>query len=257
MASLVASRLGPSASQFPVDDEKVSEIVRAMSLLQTTMQQPWCRELMTNLGFAPPSSSQEGDLANAKAGLPASARPVAPSSAAPAKPSTVAPAAAKSEKDEPKEALVPKLDAKTEPSTAEPRPAPAQAEPTVKPEVVNSSTHRAAHARLQRRMHSLANEAECPNAVKLWSGSRKEGPVPNNVIYNNAFEQIRAVPFFPTSCHSQEKQELLQKWIEHGENLAAIEVSLQVQRQQQQEIEHGRELLTINEMQSRGFSRSL
>ena len=142
---------------------------------------------MTNLGFVAPSSSHQGDLADAKAGRPASARPVGASSAlpAPAVPGTDAPAEKLAEKEEPKEAVTPKVEAtKTEPSTA------VKTEPVgvtpgdVKPEaVINSSTHRAAHARLQRRMQSLANEAECPNAVKLWSGSRKEGPLlPNNVF---------------------------------------------------------------------------
>ena len=63
---------------------------------------------------------------------------------------------------------------------------------------------------------------------------------------------------FP-SCqtHCQEKQQLLKEWVTNGENCSRIESALTVSREQRGELERGRELLTISEMQSRGFSEWL
>ena len=55
----------------------------------------------------------------------------------------------------------------------------------------------------------------------------------------------------------QEKQQLLQQWVNNGENCDKIETSLKLTRCQEGELEKGRELLTISEMKSRGFSTSL
>ena len=55
---------------------------------------------------------------------------------------------------------------------------------------------------------------------------------------------------------SQDKQELLAQWIRSGENIKVMETTLVIQRSQQGELTRGRELLTIAEMQSRGFSQS-
>ena len=55
----------------------------------------------------------------------------------------------------------------------------------------------------------------------------------------------------------QEKQELLAKWVMSGENLQAVETQLKVSRKQSGELERGKELLTIDEMKSRGFSEYL
>lgn len=55
----------------------------------------------------------------------------------------------------------------------------------------------------------------------------------------------------------QEKQQLLQQWVNNGENCEKIETSLRLTRCQEGELEKGRELLTISEMKSRGFSTSL
>lgn len=57
--------------------------------------------------------------------------------------------------------------------------------------------------------------------------------------------------------HFQDKQELLAKWVQNGENLAAVECALQLQRKQEGELEHGRELLTVSEMKAKGFSTSI
>ncbi len=55
----------------------------------------------------------------------------------------------------------------------------------------------------------------------------------------------------------QEKQQLLQQWVNNGENCDKIETQLKLTRSQEGELEKGRELLTISEMKSRGFSTSL
>ena len=55
----------------------------------------------------------------------------------------------------------------------------------------------------------------------------------------------------------QEKQQLLKEWVQKNENPEAIETSLEVSREQSGELERGKELLTISEMQQRGFSQFL
>ena len=162
-------RLGPSASQLPIDDDKVSELVKAMSLLQTSMQQPWCKDLMVKLGFTAPDLSGGQELRDAQAGHPAPARPAGSTATAPTPAAPASTPATSSPGVDPAPAVV-SADAK-----APALPASAPATPAAPAEeVINSSTHRAAHARLARRMQALG-EAECPNMVKLWSGSRKDG----------------------------------------------------------------------------------
>lgn len=145
-----------------------------MTLLQSTMQQPWCKEMMANLGFF---SKPEGELSAATAGLPASSRPSG------AKPNEV-----KNEKpdvptkvENTKVEKAEKTPAKVEDVKAEdvkPEDVKSEAAPSEPPSttgsVINSNTHRAAHARLCRKMQSMG-EAECPNMQKLWNGTRKDG----------------------------------------------------------------------------------
>ena len=59
------------------------------------------------------------------------------------------------------------------------------------------------------------------------------------------------------SAITQEKQQLLQQFVQHGENMKAIEMTLQVTKEQEGETCLKRELLTIREMKSRGFSQNL
>ena len=61
------------------------------------------------------------------------------------------------------------------PAPVDPPPAvPCPAAPTEKPQgEINSSTHRAAHARLVRKMERC-DEAKFPHMAKLWQGSRKD-----------------------------------------------------------------------------------
>ena len=94
------------------------------------------------------------------------------------------------------------------------------------PDVINSSTHRREHARLVRRMES-ADIATCPEMALLWSGNRKD------------------------------RNDLLKKWVESGENLDLCESSLTVEKSQLHEVEKNRELLTIREMIEKNFSQCL
>ena len=55
----------------------------------------------------------------------------------------------------------------------------------------------------------------------------------------------------------QEKQELLKEFVSNGENLKAVETHLTVTREESGTVEHRKELLTIAEMRSRGFSQCL
>ena len=67
--------------------------------------------------------------------------------------------------------------------------------------------------------------------------------------------QLSCIKMYPAS--TQEKQQLLQQFVQHGENMKAIEMNLQVTKEQEGETCLKRELLTIREMKSRGFSQNL
>jgi hypothetical protein len=81
--------------------------------------------------------------------------------------------------------------------------------------------------------------------------------------YANSLNQrcYRYIRLYPLGCsvsaHGQEKQQLLQQWVETGENCDAIETQLKLIRSQEGEQERCRELLTIGEMRQRGFSQPL
>ena len=55
----------------------------------------------------------------------------------------------------------------------------------------------------------------------------------------------------------QDKQQLLQQFVQHGENMKAIEMELKVTKEQEGETCIKRELLTIKEMKAKGFSQNL
>lgn len=52
----------------------------------------------------------------------------------------------------------------------------------------------------------------------------------------------------------QDKQELLRQFVMNEENLDKVETHLTVSREQEGEVEHKKELLTIAEMKRRNFS---
>lgn len=119
--------------------------------------------MMSNLGFYP---KPEGDLSAAAAGLPASSRPSGAKCTELKNEKTDVTTEAKPEKVENTKAEEnPAASVKAEVKSG---PTPSEA-----PSTINSNTHRAAHARLSRKMQSLG-EAECPNMQKLWNGTRKD-----------------------------------------------------------------------------------
>lgn len=165
-----------------LDDEKIAEVVKAVSLLQSVM--PWAQNLLNHLAPGP------SDLELAHEGKPSSARPVGPltASAVPATTSVPvsAPATSVRVTGMPAPASVPATAPPPAPATSPPTPATVPKAPAAAPEhppehppapeaagAINSSSHRAAHARLARRMASLST-GEAPNMQKLWAGSRKD-----------------------------------------------------------------------------------
>ena len=183
----------------------MSDFVKAFSFLQTALKEDWARGLMATMGFNQlvPASAE---VQSAALGLPSSSKPSPlPAAAAPvipvATPAAVTAEATPSVKmscppepvatappaPEPV-ASAPKLAASapsapgpvTAPPAREPVataptapvPDPTQPETEVAVDDVNSSTHRAAHARLTRKMAAVGEDF--PNANKLWNGSRQE-----------------------------------------------------------------------------------
>ena len=55
----------------------------------------------------------------------------------------------------------------------------------------------------------------------------------------------------------QDKQQLLQQFVQNGENMKAVEMELKVTKEQAGETCLKRELLTIKEMKAKGFSQNL
>ena len=204
-------RLGPSASQIGmVSEERASQLVGAITVLKDVLSEPWAQGLFQSMGLGVVGSHSPREIDDTRDGKPASSKPHgAPSEAMPppsvpvrkelpvAKPETNKPETNKPETNKP-ETNKPetKPDIKPEPAheptpptvdttTAEPpqatpvEPTPpstpsADARPTADANgSINSSTHRASHARLARRVQALS-EAECPNVTKLWNGTRKD-----------------------------------------------------------------------------------
>ena len=191
-------RLGPSASEAHAHNaEQLEEFVKSLSHVQHVLADPSMRSVVGALAphllqllpepgnpKAPGNLKEPADdLAKAEQGLPSSSRagqviaslgcPVPKGGPVIRRSSEAAPAPpAKLTKTGPAAA-----DASTPAIKAEPDapPAPRPDTPPVDAEV-NSSTHRAAHARLARRMEKL-DPAQFPNGAKLWSGGRKESGV--------------------------------------------------------------------------------
>ena len=164
-----------------VDDEKMTDMVKAVTFIQSMMKEPWVQNLLSSFGG--------GDRDDAEAGRPAPSRPqpaltIPPALAAPhAETPAVNPKSESTPAAPPAE--TPAVNPKSE--SMPPPPVPSKdagdggngddsASLAVQPEeVINSSTHRQAHARLGRRMQSLG-PADCPQMQQLWNGSRKDIP---------------------------------------------------------------------------------
>ena len=170
-------RLGPSASE--VHEHKLDALVKSLSHIQSVLEDPAMREVIGNLAPQLLDLNKNHEMAEAHAGKPASSNPGKRTMAPPAAPSTKS---AKT-KENKKEMNGPNDEdpAKTSPAT---KPGPTVPDETSPGETeINSSTHRAAHARLVRRMEKLP-VAEFPNMSRLWNGSRKETRyILNNVQY--------------------------------------------------------------------------
>ena len=170
-------RLGPSASEAAAlaDEEKVVRVVQSLSHIKDVVSDPNMRQLLHAL--APKLLHALGDdqeVERAKNGLPASSRlsKAATPSVRPDPPVIPAP---------PKMPPAPKKSAA--PPAKSPDPSPTSAAGSgdghggggggVGSGEINSSTHRAAHARLARRM-SGCDPVQFPQMAKLWAGTRKE-----------------------------------------------------------------------------------
>ena len=150
-------RLGPSASEAP-HNNLLSEVLKAMNVLQGAMTEPWAKQLLG--GLLPPTPTPVPSV-DPKLEMPDqnqnTPKNVAAVGGTPEVPKTDG-AVNGGEVKEPSLPSVP----------VEPKPtAPAE------PQTINSSTHRAAHARLVRRMGS-EDVIDCPNMQRLWNGSRKD-----------------------------------------------------------------------------------
>lgn len=71
------------------------------------------------------------------------------------------------------------------------------------------------------------------------------------------FPLFRSSRSFLTVLSSQERSQLLRDWLSQGENIDATETALVVSREQNTEMERGKELLTIKQMFDKGFSQFL
>lgn len=121
----------------------MNEVMKALSVLQIAMNEPWAKQLLGDVIKPPKSSNDEKNpTTTPTAGVVSSGPPETPETADPVPAAPPAP---------------------TDPPPPE---VPSQEG------VINSSTHRAAHARLTRKMNSMTTE--CPNMQKLWSGTRKD-----------------------------------------------------------------------------------
>ena len=180
MGTLYHLRIGPSASEAmrPEDVNPLDGLVKSLTYIKNMLDDP---KMRGTVGAIAPQllsifPTENTDLENAKDGLPASSAPVSKSS-------EVAPVPSATPVKKPAFTPLPstrpaKEAVKTElgrPAPVDPPPAvPCPAAATEKPQgEINSSTHRAAHARLVREMERC-DEAKFPHMAKLWQGSRKD-----------------------------------------------------------------------------------
>ncbi len=186
LATSIDIRLGPSASQVgSADNSKVSEMLKAITFLQQAMQEPWAQKLMGGLNiFTNDQGSSE--MTEAVNGLPAPSRPKHVPSA-PVTPNMVEDGKKVDEvppKDPDLHAVPPTAPAvPVVPPKGPKDPVFESPVPEAPAHTINSSSHRAAHARLSRKMASLS-EVDCPNMHKLWAGSRKDPVLVKPVLFS-------------------------------------------------------------------------
>ena len=209
--TLSEHRLGPSASQIHinVDEDKIAQLVQAVSYIQSAMKEPWAQSVLGVVAGSAGSEMQAAEAGNPAPSRPMPSPPALPQGLVPPKSelaTVLYPPATLPKQEMPAPATVPKQEMAqpvqassaaapsettaaatpvTTPAAQAAVPAVATAvTPTVAPPeqaapdppvemTINSSTHRQAHARLSRRMAGLS-EGECPNMSKLWNGTRKD-----------------------------------------------------------------------------------
>ena len=154
-------RLGPSASEAP-HNNMLSEVLKAMTVLQSAMTEPWAKQLLG--GLLPPTPTPVPSV-GPKLEMPDqnqnTPKNVAAVGGTPEVPKTDGAVNGGEVKEKVEEPSLPSVPVEPKPTAPE------------EPQTINSSTHRAAHARLVRRMGS-EDVIDCPNMQRLWNGSRKD-----------------------------------------------------------------------------------
>lgn len=166
-------RIGPSASEAgavagAAEEDGLVQLVKSLSHIKSLIDDPKMRGVIQNL--APQlltTFGSEREVEKAKAGEPASSRPGLPAPSS--RPGLPAPA--------PVEPASPEIVDPMPPPPVPPKKEKGSPSPTEGSggdgDEVNSSTHRAAHARLTRRMERCT-AINFPNMTRLWNGSRKD-----------------------------------------------------------------------------------
>ena len=174
-------RLGPSASEAALhaaEDAKMVELVANLQKVKLAVDDPSLKLVLQ--AVAPqlltlfPRDDDES-VQDAEKGLPAPSRPKkrtrsekpVPTASAPPK---VSPSVAPAPVEAPPAATSPSL---TSPNDSLAGGLSGENPEGVKEPTINSSSHRAEHARLARRMERI-DPSEFPNMAKLWSGTRKD-----------------------------------------------------------------------------------
>lgn len=152
-------RIGPSASETGRPHDPLMGLVANLTQVKAALRDPSVREVVSNIApqlleIFPADGATDADVEvrNAVAGLPSSSKPASPVTPSPPPP------------------VESPVEPPVETKPAKPAFTPLPEKPAGE---VNSATHRAAHARLVRRMEKI-NPASFPNMTKLWNGNRKD-----------------------------------------------------------------------------------
>eukprot|EP00435_Cladocopium_sp_Y103_P032601 s4001_g8.t1 len=190
----LASELGPSASRMGHDSpeisaQKASELLQCLTKLQDMATDPAVQQVLDGLSSQFPTilrpTHEREEVQAARDGAPSSSRPASRTAAKPLEPKKVE--ETETENDKVKTKTEPKPEPTTVKKEAEDAPPGDAAAPNS--EIVNSSTHRKEHARLNRRMAST-DAATHPEMVRLWQGNRSVGGLKNVGIQRKKIDSI-------------------------------------------------------------------
>ena len=190
-------RLGPSASEAALEaanDVKMMELVANLTKVKDAVSDPSLKLVLQSVApqlltlFPPDDDDADKTVEDAEKGLPAPSRPTkrsrvekprpTPTAVAPKVSPAVAPTAVVPPAATPTHSPTSVVD-----SSAEGLPVdPVGVKEPKDPKGINSSSHRAEHARLARRMERI-DPSEFPNMAKLWSGTRKDWFVFHILVY--------------------------------------------------------------------------